>query len=151
MTSSKPSPNGSLSSDLPLPLVKASILPRVYPHSHSFMHLPLFDPQASDDAKNQAMQQVLDNAGDAFVDRASAAIPLLFGGQTVLAEDWRKALTENGITPSHCNAWGALTNALLKRNIIEPTDRLSKSKDVRSHGRRQPLWTVKRDHDLVFD
>ena len=114
------------------------------------MHLPLFNSQASDDAKNQALDQVLSNAGDAFIDRASAAIPYLFGGQTVMAEDWREALTAHGIVPHHSNAWGALTNALHKRNIIKPTDRLSKSKDVRSHGRRQPLWTVKPDHDLVF-
>ena len=107
------------------------------------MHGPLFDSQHSEDAKNQALDQVLQNAGDDWVDRASAVIPVLFGGQTVLAEDWRLALTELRITPHHPNAWGALTNALQTRRLIIPTDRMAKSKAARSHARRQPLWQVR--------
>jgi len=107
------------------------------------MHGPLFDSQHSEDAKNQALDQVLQNAGDDWVDRASAVIPLLFGGQTVLAEDWRQALTDLRITPHDPHAWGGLTNALQIRQLIVPTDRMAKSKAVKSHARRQPLWHVK--------
>ena len=115
------------------------------------MHGPLFDPQASINARDSALQQVLDNAGDAFVERASAAIPLLFGGRTVLAEDWRQALIEHGIKPHHHNAWGGLTTALQKRGVIHPTNILSKSRDKRSHARRQPLWHVTPDSSIRSD
>ena len=106
------------------------------------MATPSFDAQASIDLKDQALQQVLENAGPAFIEQAAAIVPILFAGQTVLAEDWRLALSELGIRPHHSNAWGGLTQSLASRQVISPTDRLASSKDKRSHARRQPLWLV---------
>lgn len=102
-----------------------------------------FNTQTGEALKDIALQLVLENAGQDFMDRAAAAVPLFLGGQTVLAEEWRILLAANGIRPHHPNAWGALTNALHKRGVISPTDELAKSKDKRSHARRQPKWFVK--------
>ena len=106
------------------------------------MVTPSFDAQASIDLKDQALQQVLDNAGSNFIEQAAAIVPILFAGQTVLAEDWRLVLSQLGIKPHHPNAWGGLTKSLATRQVISPTDRLAKSKDKHSHARRQPLWLV---------
>ncbi len=43
--------------------------------------------------------------------------------------------------PHHPNAWGALTNTLLKRKIIKPTGEWRKMRDDRSHARKTPVYT----------
>ena len=50
---------------------------------------------------------------------------------------------EEGITPHHHNAWGSLTNQLVRAGILVDTGRLAKSKKVSSHARRNPVWKVR--------
>lgn len=45
--------------------------------------------------------------------------------------------------PRHHNAWGALTNVLIKRGIIEPTGEHRPMKDEISHARSTPVYRKK--------
>ncbi len=59
---------------------------------------------------------------------------------TFTAEELRHALSANDdLEPKHPNAWGALTNTLQKRGIIERAG-YGQMKDKRSHARETPLW-----------
>ena len=102
---------------------------------------PLFDH--GETLRDAALEQVLDNAGENWQAAATHLIQGMFAGQEVLAEDWRLLCREHGINPHHPNAWGGLTNSLLRAGVIIDTGRLSKSKDPRSHARRQPIWKVR--------
>jgi hypothetical protein len=55
----------------------------------------------------------------------------------------RRVCEEAGVVPHHHNAWGGLTNQLVRAGILIDTGRLAKSTCVRSHGRRQPIWRVR--------
>jgi hypothetical protein len=102
--------------------------------------LPLFNqPERARDA---AMAQVLEHAGETWRDEAMRLIRERLAGQEVLAEKFRALCEGAGIRPHHCNAWGGLTAALVKAGAIEDTGRVEKSRDPRSHARRQPVWRV---------
>ena len=93
--------------------------------------------------RDEALELVLENAGDHWRSRAVALIRELLAGQEVLAEDWRLLCAQYGITPHHPNAWGGLTAAMMKDGTIIDTGRLAQSRDPRSHARRQPIWKVR--------
>lgn len=102
---------------------------------------PLFD--YGEQLRDAAVSQVLENAGDCWKSAATQLIQDALSGQEVLAEDWRLLCEQHGIQPHHPNAWGGLTYSLLRAGVIVDTGRLSKSKDPRSHARRQPIWKVR--------
>jgi hypothetical protein len=113
-----------------------------------FSDLPLF--AAGDALKTRNLDKVLSNAGAHWIDQASELIQDRLGGQEVLAECFRMICEEEGVKPHHHNAWGGLTSALVKRGILEETGRIEKSKDPRSHSRRQPVWRVKSSTKVTF-
>jgi hypothetical protein len=101
---------------------------------------PLFaQPERARDA---ALAQVLGNAGESWRHDAMTLIRDRLAGQEVLAEEFRALCEGEGIKPHHCNAWGGLTAALVRAGVIEDTGRVGKSRDPRSHARRQPVWRV---------
>lgn len=102
--------------------------------------LPLF--RQGQRARDAAVAQVLKHAGDSWRDDAVTLIRERLAGREVLAEEFRVLCEANGIKPHHCNAWGGLTAALVKAGVIEDTGRVEKSRDPRSHARRQPVWRV---------
>lgn len=102
---------------------------------------PLFDH--GERLKDDAIATVLENAGQRWIDAASQLIQGCLAGQEVLAEEWRLLCAEHGLTPHHPNAWGGLTNSLIRSGVIIGTGRLAKSRDPRSHARRQPVWRVR--------
>jgi len=85
---------------------------------------------------------VLEHAGETWRHDAMRLIRERLAGQEVLAEKFRALCEAAGIRPHHCNAWGGLTAALVKAGVIEDTGRVEKSRDPRSHARRQPVWRV---------
>ena len=102
---------------------------------------PLFAqdaPPLGEQLRDAAMDQVADNAGVAWMQDAVAAARGLSG--EVTGEDVRLRCQAAGIEPHHHNAWGALTNELLRRGILEPTDRFVKMKDPRSHARMTRVY-----------
>lgn len=106
---------------------------------------PLFDfsASASEAAKNQAIATVARNAGTVFMEQAKAVILERLSGTECLAEEMRRVCEDAGVVPHHHNAWGSLTNQLVKAGILQSTGRLGKSTSLRSHARRQPIWRVR--------
>lgn len=103
---------------------------------------PLFAQAHGLRERDAALAKVVNNAGESWQNDAVRLIRERLSGQEVLAERFRLLCEENGIRPHHCNAWGGLTAALVKAGVIEDTGRLEKSRDPRSHARRQPVWRV---------
>lgn len=106
---------------------------------------PLFDysASASEAARDHGIALVAQHAGVAFREAAQAVILDRLSGCEVLAEEMRRVCEEAGIKPHHHNAWGSLTNQLVKAGVLIDTGRLAKSTSVRSHARRQPIWKVR--------
>ena len=104
--------------------------------------LPLFNQTEGRSSRDAALAQVLEHAGESWRDDAARLIRERLAGQEVLAEEFRALCVAEGIKPHHCNAWGGLTNALVRAGVIEDTGRVAKSRDPRSHARRQPVWRV---------
>lgn len=106
---------------------------------------PLFESttSASESAKDQALGLVSRHAGIAFMEAAKGVILERLSGTECLAEEMRRVCEDAGVVPHHHNAWGSLTNQLVKAGILLDTGRLAKSRSVRSHARRQPVWRVR--------
>ncbi len=106
---------------------------------------PLFDfsARASEAARDQAIATVARNAGTAFMEQAKAVILDRLSGTECLAEEMRRVREEAGVVPHHHNAWGSLTNQLVRAGVLIDTGRLGKSTSLRSHARRQPIWRVR--------
>ena len=106
---------------------------------------PLFDwsASASEASRDHAIATVGRNAGTEFMEAAKAVILDRLSGTECLAEEMRRVCEEAGVVPHHHNAWGSLTNQLVKVGILIDTGRLGKSTSVRSHARRQPIWRVR--------
>lgn len=111
-------------------------------YSTTTADLPLFAAVA---ARDKAIAQVLGNAGSDWQAEAIRIIRQQLAGQEVLAEAFRTTCEKEGVRPHHHNAWGGLTNALVRAGVIVDTGRVEKSRDPRSHARRQPVWLVVQD------
>lgn len=106
----------------------------------NYSDLPLF--QNGEYLRDKGIETVVSNAGNAWMDRATALIRSRLAGQEILAETFRQLCEEEGIKPHHHNAWGGLTNRLIKQGILIDTGRVAKSSRPSSHARRQPIWKV---------
>ena len=109
---------------------------------YDVVEFPLFNQTEGHRSRDAALGQVLEHAGESWRNDAARLIRERLAGQEVLAEEFRALCVAEGITPHHCNAWGGLTNALVKAGVIEDTGRVGRSRDPRSHARRQPVWRV---------
>lgn len=104
---------------------------------------PLFDVHLGEKERDQALCLVGENAGRAFMDAAKALIIETFSGQEVLAEQFRRVCEEHGIRPHHHNAWGSLTNELVRAGILIDTGRTRKSTWQKNHAHRYTVWKVR--------
>lgn len=106
---------------------------------------PLFEysANASEAARNHGIALVARNAGSAFMEQAKAVILERLSGTECLAEEMRRVCEEAGVVPHHHNAWGSLTNQLVKAGILIDTGRIAKSKRITSHARRNTVWRVR--------
>lgn len=106
---------------------------------------PLFDfsASASEAARDHGIATVARNAGTEFMEQAKAVILERLSGTECLAEEMRRVCEEAGVVPHHHNAWGSLTNQLVKAGILIDTGRIAKSKRVTSHARRNTVWRVR--------
>lgn len=106
---------------------------------------PLFDysASASEAARDHGIALVGTRAGTAFMEAAKAVILDRLAGQEVLAEEMRRVCEEAGIVPHHHNAWGSLTNQLVRAGILHDTGRIAKSTRITSHARRNTVWKIR--------
>ena len=104
--------------------------------------LPLFNQAKGRTDRDAALAKVMSKAGESWRDDAIRLIRARLAGREVLAEEFRALCESVGIKPHHPNAWGGLTAALVKAGVITDTGKVQRSKDPRSHARRQPVWLV---------
>ena len=92
--------------------------------------------------KEAGISDVLDN-NLSWVDAAIGRLqPYLKKGQKISGEDIRSIVFGDIGPPSHPNAWGGLTHALVKAGIIRDTGLTTLAKLPSSHARRMPIWEV---------
>jgi len=60
---------------------------------------------------------------------------------TFTGEDIRLHCQENVGYPRHHNAWGGLTNSLIKQHVIRPTGHYRSMRDPSSHARSTVIYT----------
>ena len=106
----------------------------------NFTDLPLF--QHGEQLRDNGIKTVVKNAGSIWMDKAIELICSKLAGQEVIAETFRVLCEEENIIPHHHNAWGGLTNRLVKEGVLIDTGRMAKSLRPKSHARRQPVWKV---------
>jgi hypothetical protein len=111
---------------------------------------PLLDFIASAQARDEGMERVVDNNNDwarlAFIQLEQ--ISHAHGGWAntehgVMGEDIRCMLTPRIGKPSSPHAWGALTNAAIRKGLIVATGQYRSMKDVRSHARKTAIYVFK--------
>ncbi len=71
-----------------------------------------------------------------------AAEKFVAGQDTITGEDIRFQCERTVGYPNHHNAWGALINTLLKREIIVATGEYRPMRDDASHARSTPVYTA---------
>lgn len=87
--------------------------------------------------------QVINHAGDDWKERAIACIRDYWQGHTGIAEDFRRTCEAHGIAPHHPNAWGALTLAMKRQNLLEETGEWRTPTDHKSHARPTRVYRVR--------
>jgi hypothetical protein len=87
--------------------------------------------------------QVLERAGDDWKDQAIACIRQHWAGREGIAEDFRRTCQAHGIAPHHPNAWGALTLAMKRQELLEETGEWRSPSDLKSHARPTRVYRVR--------
>lgn len=108
------------------------------PHEHP----DLFDPPAEAVARDRALEQVAENAGEDFQAQVFQVMERIRNGTKVTGEDIRLRCERLGIEPHHPNAWGAVVKALLRADRMHATKEYRAMKAPGSHARRTRVYRV---------
>ena len=101
---------------------------------------PQFDLFGSREARDKALAQVSENAGD-WMTVAFAHLLRLEHGLDHTGESIRAQLMASGCPPPHHhNAWGALIRCGVTRGVLVDSGRYSQMISRRSHARRTPVY-----------
>jgi hypothetical protein len=106
---------------------------------------PLFDGFEIDNAVNArdvAIETVLENAGEDWRGAALQLIVTKFRHREATGEDLRLACEADGIVPHHPNAWGAFVMNLCRQGFLEKTGRYQQMKSKKSHARETKVYRV---------
>jgi hypothetical protein len=98
-----------------------------------------YDLLKSAQARDAALDQVAENAGDDFSTRAYNAVMRIPKGWVGTGEDIRE-IVEKEATPHHHNAWGAFISLLCRYKIIEKTGEYRKMRQIKSHARATAVY-----------
>ncbi len=102
---------------------------------------PLFDLEEGRRRRDEGIAQVSDHNEPWIVLCQREAERYVAGTEgTFTGEDIRFHCSATVGCPRHVNAWGALINTLLKRNIISATGEHRPMKDENSHARSTPVY-----------
>jgi len=93
--------------------------------------------------RDHCTAQVLDRAGDDWKELAIACIRQHWAGREGIAEDFRRTCQAHGIAPHHPNAWGALTLAMKRQDLLEETGEWRSPSDLKSHARPTRVYRVR--------
>lgn len=90
-------------------------------------------------ARDAGMDTVEENAG-LWMDAAFSVIHKLPSGWTGIFEDIRLLIRDAIGNPHHHNAYGALSNKVIRAHLLEPTGSYRHMRTERSHARRTPVY-----------
>lgn len=96
--------------------------------------------QSAKQARDEAIEQVLTNAGDDWRERALQVIRETPASFEFIGEDIRLSCEENGIRPHHPNAWGGLIASAVKAGLIVATGEYRTPKSKNSHARKSQVY-----------
>ena len=102
----------------------------------------VFDLAQSQKAKEKALAQVSETAGQSFMDGCLTTIGMMRYGDLVTGEDVRRACMDRGLEPHHSNAWGAVVRTAVGRGLLMPTGQWRKMTLKTSHARQTPVYRV---------
>lgn len=107
---------------------------------------PLLDWAATGRAlRDEGISRVTENAGSWMDNAREAALSFLpsISGHSITADVIRDAVQVRVGPPHHFNAWGALTNWLVRRGHLIPTGHLAASTRASNHAHKQPLYEAR--------
>lgn len=90
-------------------------------------------------ARDEALERVLDNAGLSWQERATAVLRSMSASE-VTGEDIRLACMARGIQPHHHNAWGGLISRFVSDGLLVATGRYVAMKAKGSHARKTQVY-----------
>jgi hypothetical protein len=93
--------------------------------------------------RDRGAVQVLERAGEDWKERAITCIRRHWAGREGIAEDFRRTCETQGIAPHHPNAWGALTLAMKRQQLLEETGEWRSPRDLKSHARPTRVYRVR--------
>lgn len=93
--------------------------------------------------RDRGAAQVIEKAGDDWKEQAITCIRRHWRGREAIAEDFRRTCQDHGIAPHHPNAWGALTLAMKRKNLLEETGEWRSPSDLKSHARPTRVYRVR--------
>jgi hypothetical protein len=93
------------------------------------------------EARDEAMGRVADNAGQSWQEQAAAVVRGM-SEREVTGEDIRLACEAMDVRPHHHNAWGALTNLLIRDGLLVPTGMYRPMKAIGSHARKTQVYRI---------
>lgn len=98
---------------------------------------------AAFDIGQAQMQLCLDNQSPEWRDAAAdIVVSILRTSGPATIDDVRQLAEQQGLRPSHQNAWGALTRSLHKRGVIRRTGEWRMASSQSSHGRMAAVWSA---------
>ena len=100
--------------------------------------MDLFTAADAAAARDAALAQVESNNRD-WMARAMDAFERLPAGMEMTGEILRKHISEAVGQPKHHNAWGAFTNALIRRGLLVPTGEYRPMTGAKSNARKTPV------------
>lgn len=89
-------------------------------------------------ARDAALEQVAANNKD-WMARAMTAFSALPAGMEMTGEILRQHVGDAVGQPKHPNAWGAFTNALIRRGLLVPTGEYRPMTGAKSNARKTPV------------
>lgn len=95
------------------------------------------------DLRDRGAARVIAHAGDDWKVQAIACIRHHWAGREGIAEDFRRTCEAAGIAPHHPNAWGALTLAMKRQELLEETGEWRSPSDHKSHARPTRVYRVR--------
>jgi hypothetical protein len=93
--------------------------------------------------KDAGMDAVLTRQGPEFTSAVEAVIRSIdpatppFRGEYI-----RRICSEQGVVPTHPNAWGAVISTMRKRGVLQPTGKYTQSVSTANHAHPYEEYTI---------
>jgi hypothetical protein len=95
------------------------------------------------EARDAAIQQVAEHAGESFADQVRDVVCLLTA-ECLTGEDIRQHCESAEVRPHHHNAWGATISGLVREGYLVATGEYRPMRAKGSHARKTPVYRVQR-------